>query len=132
MTIRPNPDLSRRSSVSVCVNGGRAPQQDGDNLVQKSANMKIVIDRTHCDLCQSYCDRHVAKLIRFPEHEDRPCIKSLEDDGQPELTLVIEDGDNKAILQLTDLGREVLGLEGVSAYLESMTGPAGHAFRPIK
>jgi hypothetical protein len=94
--------------------------------------MKIVIDRTHCDLCQSYCDRHVAKLIRFPEHEDRPCIKSLEDDGQPELTLVIEDGDNKATLQLTDLGREVLGLEGVSAYLESMTGPAGNAFRPAK
>jgi hypothetical protein len=28
--------------------------------------MKIYIDRTHCDLCQSYCDRHVAKLIRSP------------------------------------------------------------------
>ena len=42
--------------------------------------MKVVIDRTHCDLCQSYCDRHVAKFIRFPEHEDRPCIKSFEDD----------------------------------------------------
>jgi hypothetical protein len=92
--------------------------------------MKIVIDRTHCDLCQSYCDRHVAKLIRFPEHEDRPCIKSLEDDGQPELTLVIEDGNTKAILQLTDLGREVLGLEGVSAYLQSMNSPAGNAIRP--
>ena len=91
--------------------------------------MKIVIDRTHCDLCQSYCDRHVAKLIRFPEHEDRPCIKSLEYDGRPELTLVIEDGNTKAILQLTDLGREVLGLEGVSAYLQSMNGPAGNAIR---
>ena len=31
--------------------------------------MKIYVDRTHCDLCQSYCDRHVAKLIRFPEGE---------------------------------------------------------------
>jgi hypothetical protein len=91
--------------------------------------MKIVIDRTHCDLCQSYCDRHVAKLIRFPEHEDRPCIKSLEDDGQSELTLVIEDGNNKAILQLTDLGREVLGLEGVSAYLQSMSDAARSTFR---
>jgi hypothetical protein len=86
--------------------------------------MKIVIDRTHCELCQSYCDRHVAKLIRFPEHEDRPCIKSVEDDGQPAMTLVIEDGPNKAILQLTDLGREVLGLEGLSAYLPWMAVPA--------
>jgi hypothetical protein len=94
--------------------------------------MKIVIDRTHCDLCQSYCDRHVAKLIRFPEHEDRPCIKSLEDDGHPELTLVIEDGNNKAILQLTDLGREVLGLEGVSAYLQSMSDAARSTFRPAE
>jgi hypothetical protein len=93
--------------------------------------MKLVIDRTHCDLCQSYCDRHVAKLIRFPEHEDRPCIKSLEDDGLPELTLVIEDGENKAILQLTDLGREVLGLEGMSAYLPWMSGPAtGNTLHP--
>jgi hypothetical protein len=91
--------------------------------------MIIVIDRTHCDLCQSYCDRHVAKLIRFPEHEDRPCIKSLEDDGRPELTLVIEDGNNKAILQLTDLGRDVLGLEGVSGYLQSMSVAAKNTLR---
>ena len=88
--------------------------------------MKIVIDRTHCELCQSYCDRHVAKLIRFPEHEDRPCIKSMEDDGQPEMTLVIEDGANKAILQLTDLGREVLGLEGLSAYLPWTAAPVAN------
>ena len=33
--------------------------------------MKIYIDRTHCDLCQSYCDRHVAKLIRSPLGRDR-------------------------------------------------------------
>ena len=94
--------------------------------------MKIVIDRTHCELCQSYCDRHVAKLIRFPEHEDRPCIKALEYDGRPELTLVIEDGNTKAVLQLTDLGREVLGLEGVSAYLQSMSDAARGTFRPAE
>ncbi|MEP7356487.1 MAG: hypothetical protein ABI847_04560 [Anaerolineales bacterium] len=89
--------------------------------------MKLVIDRTHCELCQSFCDRHVAKLIRFPEHEDRPCIKSLEDDGQPELTLVIEDGPHKATLHLTAFGQEVLGLEGVSAYLPWLSGPPAEA-----
>jgi len=49
--------------------------------------MKIVIDRTHCDMCQSYCDRHSAKLVRFPLGEDRPCIQSLEDDGLLTLTV---------------------------------------------
>lgn len=61
--------------------------------------MKITIDRTHCDLCQSYCDRHVARLIRTPLGEDRPCIQSLIDDGRPELTLVVQDGDNEATIK---------------------------------
>jgi hypothetical protein len=79
--------------------------------------MKITIDRTHCELCQSYCDRHVAKLIRSPLGEDRPCIQSLVDDGQPELTLVVKDGAHEATLRLTEHDREVLGLEGLSPFL---------------
>jgi hypothetical protein len=56
----------------------------------------------------------------------------MEDDGHPELTLVIEDGNNKAILELTDLGREVLGLEGVSAYIESMSDAAKNTLHPTE
>ena len=79
--------------------------------------MKIYIDRTHCDLCESYCDRHVAKLIRSPLGEDRPCIQSLEDDGQVELTLVVKDRGNEVTLTLTDQDRALLGLEGLSPFL---------------
>ena len=79
--------------------------------------MKIYIDRTHCELCQSYCERHVAKLIRFPLHEDRPCIQAMEDDGLPELTVVVKDGDNEATLTLTGKDREAAGLEGLSLFL---------------
>ena len=79
--------------------------------------MKIYIDRTHCDLCESYCDRHVAKLIRSPLGEDRPCIQSLVDDGRLELTLVVKDGDNQATLTLTEQDREIMGLEGLSPFL---------------
>ena len=79
--------------------------------------MKIVIDRTHCDLCQSYCDRHSAKLVRFPEGGDRPCILAQEDDGQPTLTLVILDGENQATLVLDEKEREAVGLEGLSPFL---------------
>jgi len=79
--------------------------------------MKITIDRTHCNLCQSFCDRHVARLINAPLGVDRPCIQSLEDDGQPELTLVIQDGTHLATLKLTEQDRAVFGLEGLSPFL---------------
>lgn len=79
--------------------------------------MKIWIDRTNCDACTSYCDRHAAKLVRFPEGEDRPCIKQIEDDGSPLLTLVVKDGDLEATLTLTDEQRQIVALEGLSILL---------------
>jgi hypothetical protein len=85
--------------------------------------MKIYIDRTHCDLCQSYCDRHSAKLVRFPEGEDRPCIQAIEDDGSIRLTLVVRDGPNEATLELTEADREIIGLEGLSPFLPWTNAP---------
>lgn len=79
--------------------------------------MKITIDRTHCALCQSYCDRHSARLIRFPEGEDRPCIQAFEDDGSLGLTLIVKDGDNQATLTLDENQRQIVALEGLSAIL---------------
>jgi hypothetical protein len=79
--------------------------------------MKIYIDRTHCDLCQAYCDRHVAKLVRFPLGEDRPCIERLVDDGLPELTLVVKDGERHVTLVLGEKERAIIGLEGLSGVL---------------
>ena len=79
--------------------------------------MKIYVDRTHCDLCQSYCDRHVAKLIRFPLGEDRACIQALEDDGLSTLTLVVKDGDNEITLALDEKDREIAAVEGLSPFL---------------
>ena len=79
--------------------------------------MKIVIDRTHCDICQSYCDRHIGRLIQSPLGQDRPCIQALEEDGLPELTLVVQDGEHEATFHLNDNDREIFGLEGVSPFL---------------
>jgi hypothetical protein len=79
--------------------------------------VKIYIDRTHCDLCQEYCDRHVAKLVRYPLGEDRPCIQRLEEDGQATLTLVVRDGPHEATLVLSEQDRAEIGLEGLSTRL---------------
>ena len=79
--------------------------------------MKIWIDRTDCDACTSYCDRHAAKLVRFPEGEDRPCIKQVEDDGSALLTLVVKDGDQEATLTLSEEQRQIVAYEGLSIIL---------------
>lgn len=79
--------------------------------------MKIYIDRAHCNLCQSYCDRHVARLVRFPEGEDRPCIQAIEDDGSPRLTLVVQDEMETVTLVLDERDQEIVALEGLSSFL---------------
>jgi hypothetical protein len=79
--------------------------------------MKIYVDRDHCDICQSYCDRHVAKLIRFPEGEDRPCITAIEDDGLVDLTLVVTTAGGTTTLVLNERDREIAAYEGLSTFL---------------
>lgn len=79
--------------------------------------MKIWIDRTTCPACTAYCDRHAAKLVRFPEGEDRPCIQKVEDDGSPLLTLVVRDGDQEATLTLSEAERQIVAYEGLSPLL---------------
>ncbi len=79
--------------------------------------MKIVIDRTHCELCQSFCDRHSAMLVRFPLGEDRPCIQAMEDDGQAALTVVVHDGPHAATLVLDDAAQAAVAIEGLSPFL---------------
>jgi hypothetical protein len=68
-------------------------------------------------MCQSYCDRHVAKLIRFPEGEDRPCITAIEDDGLVDLTLVVTTAEGTTTLVLNERDREIAAYEGLSTFL---------------
>jgi hypothetical protein len=79
--------------------------------------MKIYIDRSICDDCLSTCERRMARLVRYPLAEDRPCITAIEDDGQTELTLVIKDNGHQATLVLDDEARELVASEGFSAFL---------------
>lgn len=81
--------------------------------------MKIYINRTHCDACQSFCDRHVAKFIRFPDGgEDRPCVQAIEEDGQTDLTLIVTDDDKVTTLVLDEAQRQQAGLEGLSGFIK--------------
>jgi len=79
--------------------------------------MKIYIDRSLCDDCLSTCERRMARLVRFPLSQDRPCITALEDDNQPELTLVIKSDGRETTLVLDDTARELMASEGFSTFL---------------
>lgn len=79
--------------------------------------MKIYINRCTCNISQGYCDRHVAKLIRFPEGEDRPCVTAIEDDGQSELTLVVTTDAGVSTLALSEQERRIAEYEGLSTFL---------------
>lgn len=79
--------------------------------------MKIYLDRSLCNDSLSTCERRMARLIRFPLGEDRPCITAIEDDGQPELTLVMKSDGREATIVLDRAHRELAGVEGFSAFL---------------
>jgi len=91
--------------------------------------MKVFIDRTTCPDCSSFCDRHIAKLIRFPLGENRPCITKIEDDGQDYLTVDVTDGINHATLTLTEAQREIMALEGLSPFLPWFRHKGGSGFQ---
>ena len=79
--------------------------------------MKIYLDRSLCDDSLPTCERRMAFLIRFPEGEDRPCITAIEDDGCPELTLVIKSEGREATIVLDGVDREIAEVEGISSFL---------------
>ncbi len=79
--------------------------------------MNFYIDRSRCHTCLGNCERRIARLIRCPLEEDRPCITAIEANGRPELILVMEDTGHKAILVLGDPSHELAAAEGLSRFL---------------
>lgn len=79
--------------------------------------MKIYLDRSLCNDSLPTCERRMARLIRFPLGEDRPCITAIEEDGLPELTLVMKSDGQEATIVLDREHQELGGVEGFSAFL---------------
>ena len=79
--------------------------------------MRIFLDRSLCNDSLPTCERRMARLIRYPLGEDRPCITAIEDDGNPELTIVVKSDGQEATIVLDDEAREFAGTEGLSSFL---------------
>jgi len=89
----------------------------GKLRVALEISMKIYLDRSICNDSLPTCERRMARLIRFPLGEDRPCITAIEDDGQPELTLVVKSDGQEAVITLDEDARALAGAEGISSFL---------------
>ena len=77
--------------------------------------MRVVIDRDLCDNSLPFCQRCSAALIRYPEGEDRLCIREIVDDGSDLLTIVMHTDGRELVLELTEEQREIAAVEGWEA-----------------
>lgn len=74
--------------------------------------MRVVIDRDLCDSNLAFCQRCSAAFIRYPEGEDRQCIRDIIDDGSDMLTIVMHTDGREIAVELTQEQREIASVEG--------------------
>jgi len=84
--------------------------------------MKIVINHDNCQHANAFADRCLAATIRNPLGHERYCAAQVEDDGQPELTVVlIFDGQEHSLVLRDEAEREAVASEGWPAFLRPQT-----------
>ena len=82
--------------------------------------MKITINRDLCHHGGAFADRCLAATIRNPLGHEHYCIAQLEDDGQPELTVVmILDGQAHTLILHNEAEKELVEAEGWPAFLKA-------------
>lgn len=82
--------------------------------------MKLVINHDTCQHGGDFADRCLAATIRHPLGHERYCSENVEDDGRPELTVVLRYGGETYTLVISDpKEREAVAAEGLAAFLRA-------------
>ncbi len=80
--------------------------------------MKITINHDNCQHGGEFADRCLAATIRNPLGHERFCTAQLEEDGQPELTVVlIFDGQEHTLILHDQRERDIVASEGWPAFM---------------
>ena len=66
----------------------------------------------------TFCQSCFASFVLHNGSEDRPCITDVDDDGKPELTLILRNGDNERVVTITDENRELWAYGGWPGWVE--------------
>lgn len=82
--------------------------------------MKITINHDNCQHGGEFADRCLAATIRNPLGHERFCTAHLEEDDNPELTVVfIFDGQEHTLVLHDQHERDVVASEGWPAFMRS-------------
>jgi hypothetical protein len=82
--------------------------------------MKITINRDLCQHGGAFADRCLAATIRSPLGHEHYCIAQMEQDGQPELTVVmILDGQAHTLILHNEAEKELAAGEGWPAFIKA-------------
>ena len=82
--------------------------------------MKITVNHDNCQHGGAFADRCLAATIRNPLGHERYCQAQMEDDGRPELTIVlIFDGQDHTLVLQDEDERERVASEGWPAFLQT-------------
>jgi hypothetical protein len=80
--------------------------------------MKITIDHDHCQHGGEFADRCLAATIRNPLGHERFCMAQVDEDGQPELTVVLVfDGEEHTLILHDQRERDIAASLGWPAFL---------------
>ena len=77
--------------------------------------MRVIMDRGLCNASLPYCQRCSAAFIRYPEGEDRQCVRDIIDDGSELLTIELRTDGRVLQIELSDEMRELASVEGWEA-----------------
>lgn len=82
--------------------------------------MKVIINHDTCTHGGDFADRCLAATIRHPLGHERYCSERVEDDGRPELTVVlIYDGQEHTLVLRDKVEQEAVAAEGVAAFMRA-------------
>ena len=77
--------------------------------------MKVIMDRDLCNASLPFCQRCSAAFIRYPEGEDRMCVRDIIEDGSELLTIELRTDGRILEIELTEEMREIASVEGWDA-----------------
>ena len=80
--------------------------------------MRIVINHDNCKHGGQFADRCLAATIRNPLGHERYCMAEIEEDGLPDLTVVLTfDGEQHTLILHNDTERAIAASEGWLAFV---------------
>lgn len=84
--------------------------------------MKVTINHNNCQHGEYYADHCLSATIRNPLGHERFCMAQQEDDGKPELTItLIEGNEERTIVLHNQMERDLAASDGWLAFTKPQT-----------